>query len=150
MELKKVIMGITATVCTFSAIAPLNAHASEVEKNVVNNINEEAVMNTTEMKQNISSDPNQLPPLIRTKDFHLSQKDVSELKKMAGIYGTGWGLINAWAKKLGKSATWINMMLLAVPALGVATIDACNKRDKGVIITRTSYGATHTFTCKAK
>ncbi|MBJ8024669.1 hypothetical protein [Bacillus cereus] len=32
MKLKKVIMGITATVCTFSAIAPLNAHASELKK----------------------------------------------------------------------------------------------------------------------
>ncbi|WP_140159538.1 hypothetical protein [Bacillus thuringiensis] len=150
MKFKKMLMGVTATVCAFSVIAPLNAHASEVEKNVVTNINEEAVMNVSQMQQNISSNPDELPPLIRTKDFHLSQKDVSELKKMAGIYGTGWGLVNAWAKKLGKSATWINMMLLAVPALGVATIDACNKRDKGVIITRTSYGATHTFTCRAK
>ncbi|MGE6552801.1 hypothetical protein ACQKFK_28805 [Bacillus mycoides] len=32
MKFKKMLMGITATVCTFSAIAPLNAHASEVEK----------------------------------------------------------------------------------------------------------------------
>ena len=32
-EIQKMLMGITATVCTFSAIAPLNAHASEVEKN---------------------------------------------------------------------------------------------------------------------
>ncbi|PEQ48662.1 hypothetical protein [Bacillus cereus] len=42
MQFKKVIMGITATVCTFSAIAPLNAHASEVgnnSKEAVNDLN---------------------------------------------------------------------------------------------------------------
>ncbi|MGH0943469.1 hypothetical protein ACQVTS_19685 [Bacillus mycoides] len=49
MKFKKVIMGITATVCTFSAIAPLNAHASEVGNN-----SKEAV-NTLNMKINVDN-----------------------------------------------------------------------------------------------
>lgn len=145
MKFKKILMGVTATVCTFSVIAPLNAYA---EENVSANTNPEAIVNMSGVQQNIAKS-SVVPPLLK-KHYYLSHKDVTELKEMAGLYGTEWELIDAWAKKLGKSSDLINIMLRAVPALGVATIVACNQQNKGVVITKTTFGSKATFTCKAR
>ena len=64
------------------------------------------------------------------------------------MYASGWAVLNAIAKAFKKSPTLLNAMLIAIPALGLATLNKCNKDNRGVIITDVRIGATHSFSCK--
>lgn len=64
----------------------------------------------------------------------LSNYEVQQISKIVGLYGASWAAINAIAKKLGKSPTWINLMCVAIPTLGAAYINFQNKNNRGVII----------------
>lgn len=88
--------------------------------------------------------------VISIKEYKISNQQVTEITKLAGLYGSGWAFMNALAKKFGKSPTFLNMLLVAIPALGVAGLNTCNRYNKGVIITDYRIGATHNFSCSAQ
>lgn len=85
--------------------------------------------------------------VIRIKFLNQRVKDILIL---VGIHGTGWSFEIAVAKKLGKSPTWVTLRIAAVPALGAAGLKACNRKGKGVIMTKISRGATHSFSCRSQ
>jgi hypothetical protein len=41
-------------------------------------------------------------------------------------------------------------LIIAVPALGWAVLNACNRYNKGVIIKDVRIGASHSFSCSAR
>ncbi len=117
-----------------SADSVVNLIASKVNENSINN------------------NPNYAAQyaVVRSKDFYISNYQVNQVVKLAGLHGTGWGFATALAKKFGKSPTWVTLMIVAVPALGAATLNYCNSKNKGVIINRLSIGATHNFSCRSQ
>lgn len=117
-----------------SADNVVNLIASKVNESSINDNSNNAAMYST----------------VRSKDFYISNYQVNEVIKLVGLHGTGWGFAIALAKKFGKSPTWVTLMIVAVPALGAAAINYCNSKNKGIIINRLSFGATHTFTCRSQ
>lgn len=84
------------------------------------------------------------------KKYKLSNQDVVDIGKLVALNGTGWTFLAAVAKKFLKKPTYATMLIGAVPALGWAVLSACNRYNKGVIITDIRIGATHSFSCSAR
>lgn len=87
---------------------------------------------------------------VKVKEYKISNQRVRDVVNLVGIHGTGWAFAIALAKKFGKNPTWVTLMIVAVPALGAAGLNACNRKNKGIIITRTTIGATSMFSCKSQ
>ncbi|WP_375106085.1 hypothetical protein AB9L15_04100 [Lysinibacillus fusiformis] len=87
------------------------------------------------------------PPLVEVKETKMSNQEVNEILKAAGLNAGAWGFLTALAKKWGKSPTWRTLMMVALPTLGAAGLNSCNQYNKGVIITDTRIGATHMYGC---
>ena len=88
--------------------------------------------------------------VISEKKYYLSNQNVKDFVKQAGVNGSFWGLMTAIAKAFKKSPTYVTGLIVAIPALGAAVLNACNKYDKGVVITDLRVGATHNFSCTAR
>lgn len=84
------------------------------------------------------------------KEYYLSHKQVTSIVKGSAWNGGFWGMMAAIAKIWGKSPTVLTLMIVAIPALGAATINLCNKNNKGVVIRHLRVGASHSFTCFAR
>lgn len=91
-----------------------------------------------------------LPSLGEVKKYNLSNKEVNDIVKLAGVHGSGWALITALAGRFAKKPTLLTILIIGVPALGAATINACNSNNKGVVIQDIRIGATHSFSCYAR
>ncbi|RFU70277.1 hypothetical protein D0469_06665 [Peribacillus saganii] len=87
---------------------------------------------------------------IRVKTYKLTNQQVKDIGKLIGVHGAGWGLAVAIAKKFGKSPTLATALIIAVPALGWAVLNACNRYSKGVILKDIRIGATHNWSCSAR
>lgn len=81
------------------------------------------------------------------KEYYLTHQQVVDITKAAGLHSGGWTFISAIAKIFGKNPTALTAMIIAIPTLGAATLNACNRYDKGVIIRDFRVGATHNFSC---
>ncbi|PYE93229.1 hypothetical protein [Bacillus sp. 196mf] len=119
-----------------------NVSADDVANLIASKVNENSINNNPNYAAQYAA--------VRSKDFYISNYQVNEVVKLAGLHGTGWGFAIALAKKFGKSPTWVTLMIVAVPALGAGAINYCNNKNKGIIINRLSFGATHTFTCRSQ
>ncbi|MEB9565495.1 hypothetical protein P4I85_34470 [Bacillus cereus] len=119
-----------------------NVSADNVTNLIASKVNENSINNNPNYAAQYAA--------VRSKDFYISNYQVNEVIKLVGLHGTGWGFAIALAKKFGKSPTWVTLMIVAVPALGAAAINYCNSKNKGIIINRLSFGATHTFTCRSQ
>ncbi|QWI46928.1 hypothetical protein [Bacillus mycoides] len=119
-----------------------NVSANNVANLIASKVNENSINNNPNYAAQYAT--------VRSKDFYISNYQVNEVVKLAGLHGTGWGFAIALAKKFGKSPTWVTLMIVAVPALGAGALNYCNNKNKGVIINRLSIGATHSFTCRSQ
>ncbi|WP_144489255.1 hypothetical protein [Bacillus thuringiensis] len=119
-----------------------NISADNVANLIASKVNENSINNSPNYAAQYAT--------VRSKDFYISNYQVNEVVKLAGLHGTGWGFAIALAKKFGKSPTWVTLMIVAVPALGAGALNYCNNKNKGVIINRLSIGATHSFTCRSQ
>ncbi|MED4631561.1 hypothetical protein P9443_01365 [Peribacillus frigoritolerans] len=84
------------------------------------------------------------------KNYYLSNTQVNNIIKDAGLYGGTWAVLSAIAKAFAKKPTLLTAMLVAIPVLGVAALNECNKYSKGVVITDVRIGATHSWSCAAR
>ncbi|MFJ7939630.1 hypothetical protein ACIQYG_14120 [Peribacillus sp. NPDC096622] len=84
------------------------------------------------------------------KTYNLSNQQVKDIGNLVGVHGSGWGLALAIAKHFGKNPTLATLLIMAVPALGWATLNACNRYSKGVKIKDIRIGASHSFSCSAR
>jgi uncharacterized membrane protein len=84
------------------------------------------------------------------KKYYLSNTQVNNIIKDAGLYGGTWAVLSAIAKAFAKKPTLLTAMLVAIPVLGVAALNECNKYSKGVVITDVRIGATHSWSCAAR
>lgn len=81
------------------------------------------------------------------KNYYLTNQQVKDITYNVAIHGTGWGFITAIAKKFKRSPTFVTMLIIAVPALGAAALNKCNRLGRGIVIRDTRIGAMHSFTC---
>jgi ABC-type Fe3+-hydroxamate transport system substrate-binding protein len=108
---------------------------------------------TQTTKQASMSKPTYVAPssiIGGVKTYKLSNQQVVDIGKLVGVHGAGWGLILAIAKKFAKTPTLATGLIIAVPALGWAVLNACNRYNKGVIIKDIRIGASHNFSCSAR
>jgi hypothetical protein len=80
----------------------------------------------------------------------ISNSTVQNILDIAGASGVGWGFAVAIAKKYGKSPTFASLIIAATVALGVYVLKQCNKKKKGIIITRVRVGASNSFYCNSQ
>ncbi|MEK4951957.1 hypothetical protein NST12_16820 [Bacillus sp. FSL W8-1127] len=111
-----------------------------------NSMNNTSTQSGTEVKENTFSIASTIGSV---KTYKLSNQQVNDIIKMIGVHGAGWGLMTAIAKYFAKSPTWITAMIIAIPTLGAAVLNACNRYNKGVIIKDVRIGATHNWSCSA-
>lgn len=104
----------------------------------------------TEQQVNTKSNLIKASSIGSIKKYYLSNADVNSLIKNAGLNGGFWATVSAVAKRFGKNPTYVTALIVAVPALGVAVINKCNKYNKGVVIQDIRIGATHNFSCSAR
>jgi hypothetical protein len=88
--------------------------------------------------------------VINYKEYKISNADIQKLVKLAGLNGGFWATATAIAKIWAKSPTVLTLMIAAVPALGVAGLNLCNSKNKGVIITKIGSGATNSYSCRSQ
>lgn len=60
------------------------------------------------------------------------------------------GTATAIAKIFAKCPTALTLMLGKVPLLGMSTINACNSKGIGIIITKMGSGATNSYSCRSQ
>lgn len=84
---------------------------------------------------------------INYKEYKISNSKIKQLNKAVGVNSGFWATTTAIAKVFGKSPTALTLMLAAVPILGMAAINACNHKDKGIIILKIGSGATNSYSC---
>lgn len=105
-------------------------------------------------KENVISGPQEarasLASIGSVKEYKISNAKIVQMTKDAGLYGGTWAVLIAVAKAFAKSPTVLTAMLVAIPTLGMAVLNKCNKYNKGVIITDVRIGATHNFSCQAR
>ncbi|MEC3655237.1 hypothetical protein P9148_08980 [Bacillus siamensis] len=88
--------------------------------------------------------------VINYKEYKISNSQIKQLSAAVGINSGFWGTATAIAKIFAKSPTALTLMLGAVPLLGMGTINACNSKGKGIIITKMGSGATNTYSCRSQ
>ncbi|MCR9039500.1 hypothetical protein QRX25_16305 [Bacillus sp. L381] len=88
--------------------------------------------------------------VINYKEYKISNSQIRQLSAAIGINSGFWGTATAIAKIFAKSPTALTLMLGAVPLLGMGTINACNSKGKGIIITKMGSGATNTYSCRSQ
>ncbi|HAJ4038265.1 TPA: hypothetical protein HLT91_23460 [Escherichia coli] len=88
--------------------------------------------------------------VINYKEYKISNAKIKQLNKAVGLNSGFWATASAIAKIFAKSPTALTLMLAAVPMLGMAGINACNSKDKGIIITKIGSGATNSYSCKSQ
>ncbi|MGN7475263.1 hypothetical protein ACH34J_03360 [Bacillus velezensis] len=88
--------------------------------------------------------------VINYKEYKISNSQIRQLSAAIGISSGFWGTATAIAKIFAKSPTALTLMLGAVPLLGMSTINACNSKGKGIIITKMGSGATNTYSCRSQ
>ncbi|CDO05224.1 hypothetical protein BN988_03814 [Oceanobacillus picturae] len=88
--------------------------------------------------------------VINYKEYKISNAKINKLVKLAGLHGGFWATATAIAKVFGKSPTALTLMIAAVPVLGVAGLNNCNSKGKGVIITKIGSGATNSYFCSSQ
>lgn len=84
------------------------------------------------------------------KKYNFSNSEVNTIIDLVADYGTGWAFVTALAKAFGKNPTALTLLIVAVPALGATAIKRCNSKSKGIVITDTRIGATHSYTCTSR
>ena len=84
------------------------------------------------------------------KEYKVSNQQISDLNKAVGVNTGFWGMAAAIAKIWAKSPTVLTAMLVAIPALGIAGLNACNRYNKGVIIKRVTIGTFSNWTCRSQ
>ncbi|MED3554303.1 hypothetical protein [Cytobacillus praedii] len=109
---------------------------------VINNYYQSTITETKIQRTSLNALP-------KIKEYTLTHQQVTDIVKLVGVHGTGWAFAAAIAKKFAKSPTLITMLIVAVPALGAAVLNACNRYNNGVIIQRISIGTFHNWNCKA-
>lgn len=87
---------------------------------------------------------------ITYKEYKISNSKLKEFKKNVAYNAGFWGIAAAVAKVWSKSPTVLTAFLVAIPALGIAILDKCNKKSKGIIIIKAGTGATNTYSCKSQ
>lgn len=152
--MKKFITKIAVTTLLVSTVAfPLQvsnlekASASEVPVTESNLELYEALESDEALESYEASSFGIFPPLVEVKETKMSNQEVIEIVKQAGLNAGAWGFLTALAKKWGKSPTWRTLMAVALPSLGAAGLNNCNQYNKGVKITDTRIGATHMYGC---
>jgi hypothetical protein len=80
-------------------------------------------------------------------NYYLSNQQVRDIIATAGVNGGFWAVLSAAMKHFAKSPTLLTAMIVALPALGAATLNACNRYAKGVVITDVRVGTFHNFSC---
>ncbi|MCK6207690.1 hypothetical protein KZX50_19805 [Bacillus infantis] len=87
---------------------------------------------------------------INYKEYKISNSKIQQLNNLVD-YNTGfWGVATAIAKIWAKNPTVLTLMLAALPVLGIAGLNTCNSKGKGVIITKFGTGATNSYSCKSQ
>jgi len=117
------------------AITVLSTHFNKLNNNEINNSKESTI---------------QPMAVINYKEYKISNAKIKQLNKAVGLNSGFWATASAIAKIFAKSPTALTLMLAAVPMLGMAGINACNSKDKGIIITKIGSGATNSYSCKSQ
>ncbi|KIL28409.1 hypothetical protein [Bacillus altitudinis] len=84
------------------------------------------------------------------KEYKISNSQINKLSKAVNLNSGFWATSTAIAKIFAKNPTALTLLLAAVPVLGIATLDACNSRGKGIIITKMGVGATNSYSCRSQ
>ncbi|MFC2948858.1 hypothetical protein [Virgibacillus sediminis] len=96
------------------------------------------------------SEPGMVEPnysIRSVKRYYLTHQQVTDIVKGSAWNGGFWGMMAAIAKIWGKSPTVLTAMIVAIPTLGAATINLCNRYNTGIVIQDIRVGATHSFSC---
>lgn len=88
--------------------------------------------------------------VINYKKYKISNAKINELVKLAGLNGGFWATATAIAKVFGKNPTALTLMIAAVPMLGIAGLNLCNSKGKGIVITKAGSGAVNTYSCTSQ
>lgn len=118
---------------------------------------EEALIELTTYMNNMdslnidySTEDNQISPMSiigSSKKYYISDRQIRDLNLAVGGNTGFWTLAAAIAQIWGKSPTVLTAMLIAIPIVGIAGINICNRQQKGIVITHVRIGATHSATC---
>ncbi|MCY7779552.1 hypothetical protein [Bacillus haynesii] len=87
---------------------------------------------------------------INYKEYKISNSKIKQLSNAVGVNSGFWATATAIARYFSYSPTALTLMLAAVPMLGMSTINACNSKGKGIIITQMGSGATNTYSCRSQ
>jgi hypothetical protein len=86
--------------------------------------------------------------VVNNKKWKLSNSKIKQLNRMAGWNAGFWATATAVARIWAKSPTALTGFLIAIPLVGMAAINSCNKREKGVYIRQVGSGATNNYFCE--
>lgn len=84
------------------------------------------------------------------KDYKISNAQMKELNLLVNGNTGFWTLSAAIASIWKKSPTTLTKFIVAIPIIGLYTLNVCNKKGKGIIITDVRVGASHSFSCKSQ